>query len=373
MYGPERARRGRSGVRSASPAHALAQKPAIDAETRFATGLIHLREGRVDLALEEFKKAVKEDDKNPYFHKGLGHAYAPASASARTRSRAFRKALELNPYYVDVRNDLGMALDRSGQAGGRARRSSSTAFSDPTNPTPEISARNLGQAYLEEKNYAEAINWFRTAIGRNKVYADPYLGLADALMAPGASRKRWPSSRREWPRSPPTPGSTSPWVRRSSRPVASPRPAPSSRRRSRRTRRARWAARRRRSSRRSRGRRPVPYLRILETPARAAPGARTALLLDAQGEVVVEAGDLGERHRLIGAYQGIALGTASRTAERYDVGDMRTLVPATTAARSCSRRSRTTTTWSSRSSRARSPPPRPATAEEARERLDQEL
>ena len=44
----------------------LAQSPP-EAETRFSTGVMHLREGRVDLALQEFKRAVKEDPKNLYF------------------------------------------------------------------------------------------------------------------------------------------------------------------------------------------------------------------------------------------------------------------------------------------------------------------
>jgi predicted regulator of Ras-like GTPase activity (Roadblock/LC7/MglB family) len=70
----------------------------------------------------------------------------------------------------------------------------------------------------------------------------------------------------------------------------------------------------------------LPYRRILEALVARITGARTALLLDAQGEVVVGAGDLGERQRLIGAYQGIALGMASRTAERFEVGDVRSLV-----------------------------------------------
>ena len=70
----------------------------------------------------------------------------------------------------------------------------------------------------------------------------------------------------------------------------------------------------------------MPYRRILESLVGTIAGARTALLLDAQGEVVVGAGDLGERQRLIGAYQGIALGMATRTAERYEVGGVRSLV-----------------------------------------------
>jgi predicted regulator of Ras-like GTPase activity (Roadblock/LC7/MglB family) len=70
----------------------------------------------------------------------------------------------------------------------------------------------------------------------------------------------------------------------------------------------------------------MPYRRILETLLGRVPGARTALLLDAQGEVVVGAGELDERHRLIGAYQGIALGMATRAASRFEAGEVRTLV-----------------------------------------------
>jgi predicted regulator of Ras-like GTPase activity (Roadblock/LC7/MglB family) len=69
----------------------------------------------------------------------------------------------------------------------------------------------------------------------------------------------------------------------------------------------------------------MPYRRILEALLAAVAGSRAALLLDAQGEVVVGAGELDERHRLIGAYQGIALGMASRTAARFEAGAVDTL------------------------------------------------
>jgi Tfp pilus assembly protein PilF len=165
---------------------AFAQSSA-EAEMRFSTGVMHLREGRVDLALEEFKKAVKEDGKNPYFQKGLGLAYS-AKREWKPAIAAFRRALELNPYYSDVRNDLATALIGSGdrEAG---KKEFLAAFSDPTNPTPEVSARNLGQAYYEEKNYAEALNWFRTSVNRNKSYSDGYLGVADALAATGQTEE----------------------------------------------------------------------------------------------------------------------------------------------------------------------------------------
>lgn len=69
----------------------------------------------------------------------------------------------------------------------------------------------------------------------------------------------------------------------------------------------------------------MPYRRILEALLATVPDSRAALLLDVQGEVVVGAGDLDERHRLIGAYQGIALGMASRTAARFEAGAVESL------------------------------------------------
>jgi predicted regulator of Ras-like GTPase activity (Roadblock/LC7/MglB family) len=69
----------------------------------------------------------------------------------------------------------------------------------------------------------------------------------------------------------------------------------------------------------------VPYRAILDGLLAQVPGSQTALLLDGQGEVVVGAGDLDERHRLIGAYQGIALGIVSRTASRFGIGGIDTL------------------------------------------------
>jgi len=158
----------------------LAQSPP-DAEMRFSTGVMHLREGRVDLALEEFKHAVREDPKNPYFQNGLGLAYA-AKREWKDAITAFRKTLELNPYYVDAKNALGYALIMSGDREG-GKKELLAAFSDPMNPAPEISAYNLGRAYLEEKDHAEAVNWLRTSLNRNRAYSDAYLLLAETLVA----------------------------------------------------------------------------------------------------------------------------------------------------------------------------------------------
>jgi hypothetical protein len=54
------------------------------------------------------------------------------------------------------------------------------------------------------------------------------------------------------------------------------------------------------------------------------PGAEGALLLDSEGEVVVQAGG-DYRHRLIGAYQGISLAIARRIGARHGTGEVAAL------------------------------------------------
>ena len=60
--------------------------------------------------------------------------------------------------------------------------------------------------------------------------------------------------------------------------------------------------------------------------ATAVDGAQGAILLDANGERVVESGERRERLRLIGAYQGIALSRARDVRDRYATGEVRHIV-----------------------------------------------
>jgi len=163
---------------------------AADPEAEFNAGLMHLRENRPGLALEAFKKAASKDPKNPYVQKGLGVAYLNLNKFAEAVA-AFRKALELNPYYADVRNDLATALILAGKR-EEGKKELLTAFNDPTNPSPDLAARNLGQAYLEEKNFGEASNWFRSSLGRNKALVASYSGLADSLVGLGRPEEAVP-------------------------------------------------------------------------------------------------------------------------------------------------------------------------------------
>jgi Flp pilus assembly protein TadD len=179
-------RKGRVGVVGLLLGIALAASSAAqdpEAELIFNAGLAYLKDGRPELAREEFGRAIKKDPKNPYFYKGLGVAYLRENKLAEAIT-AFRKALELNPFYVDARNDLGTALLLSGEREA-GKKELLRAYDEAMNPTPELTARNLGRAYLAEKAYEQALNWFRKSVQRNLRYPDGHLGVADALIAMG--------------------------------------------------------------------------------------------------------------------------------------------------------------------------------------------
>lgn len=172
----------------------VAQDP--EAEIRFNAGVRMLREGFPARALAEIQQALNKDPQNAFYLKGLGITYSQLADKCRPNDSTCRntnfkkaadaaqKALTFNPDYVDLRNDLGIALLRLGKrTDGKAELA--RAFADPQCPTPEVTAWNLGQAFFEEKEYDEALTWFQAAQNRNKGLAAAYVGIADVLMTKG--------------------------------------------------------------------------------------------------------------------------------------------------------------------------------------------
>jgi predicted regulator of Ras-like GTPase activity (Roadblock/LC7/MglB family) len=66
----------------------------------------------------------------------------------------------------------------------------------------------------------------------------------------------------------------------------------------------------------------MPYQALLDGLVRSVVGVRGVLLLDAEGEVVVQAGERGDAQRLLGAYHGIALAQVRRSHARLACGSV---------------------------------------------------
>jgi predicted regulator of Ras-like GTPase activity (Roadblock/LC7/MglB family) len=69
----------------------------------------------------------------------------------------------------------------------------------------------------------------------------------------------------------------------------------------------------------------MPFQALLDRLVTTVAGAQGAVMMDPSGEAVFEAGDRHERHRLIGAYQGIALVRLRSAEERCGIGGVRHL------------------------------------------------
>jgi Flp pilus assembly protein TadD len=159
---------------------AEAGNTAAESEVVSNTATNYLASGQVDLAIDQFKKAISLDGNNYIAYKGLGLAYAQ-KGNFKESEAALRKCLDINPDFADARNDLATTL-MFAKRPEEARKEWITADANPFYQRPQA-ACNLGDSYLAEKNYAEASRWFQRAIQRDDTYARAHVGLALSLIA----------------------------------------------------------------------------------------------------------------------------------------------------------------------------------------------
>jgi Flp pilus assembly protein TadD len=160
--------------------HAVAATNTAESDLAYNSGRTFLADGHAELAAERFRKSIELDDKNYFAYKGLGIALAKLN-NYKEAEKAQRKCLDLNPDFADARNDLATTLMLMGRR-DEARKEWMAAHSSPFNPTPDQTATNLGQSYLEEKNFVEAARWFQKAIQQNDASARASVGLATTLI-----------------------------------------------------------------------------------------------------------------------------------------------------------------------------------------------
>jgi type IV pilus assembly protein PilF len=134
-----------------------------------------LQEGKSAQALGELLKAQELDPDDPQIHNVLGVVYLEKGMTAQAAEQ-FQKALALDPKYVEVRNNLGIAYLRAGKT-QEAIREFTLAVESPVYTTPHFAYYNLGQAYLELKDYEKARANFNESLKLSPQYSLSYYGL----------------------------------------------------------------------------------------------------------------------------------------------------------------------------------------------------
>jgi tetratricopeptide (TPR) repeat protein len=164
-------------VLSAEPDHAIALN---------LMGILAYRAGRLDVALDLFRRAVAIDPASVEFQTNLGNILS--QTEPRAAVEIFQKAIALQPDRAEIHNNLGAALaklDLTEQAMAAHRKAT---LLDP-DLAPAHS--NLGNQLLEMGRAEEAIASHRRAVALQPGNADAHWNLAIALLAHGQWAEGW--------------------------------------------------------------------------------------------------------------------------------------------------------------------------------------
>jgi len=149
----------------------------------FNRGKMLHSEKRYDEAIVEYQRSLKLYDEDAWVWNYMALAMT-AKRDFKGALKSFEKALALNPELTDIHNNLGVVYDQMGRR-DKAFEEFGRVLRDPTYPTPEKTFYNLGDLYLQEKNYELAVMHFNRAVEKKPKFAMGYRGLGYAYMAMG--------------------------------------------------------------------------------------------------------------------------------------------------------------------------------------------
>jgi Tfp pilus assembly protein PilF len=153
----------------------------LHARSTYERGLTHLQERQVSLAVSSIREAIALDPTNPIYHNSLGTIYMQLLRPDRALEE-FTRATELDPSYGEAFVNTGSALAemrRWDEAVVAYRR----ALALPTLSVPHIAYQNLGLALYHLKQYRQAEEALRFAIGLDSQMEGGYYNLGLVLLA----------------------------------------------------------------------------------------------------------------------------------------------------------------------------------------------
>ncbi|MDB9843091.1 tetratricopeptide repeat protein [Porticoccaceae bacterium] len=144
------------------------------------------QQSKFELAIQKIDSLVKE---YPYSAKlyYLSGLINDESMDKKGQSiESYKKALELNPEFVEAHFNLGSVLRRTGDIQGSVK-----SYKKAVRLAPQMhqAFNNLGAAYHDLGNHKFAIENHKRAIELNPEYSEGYLGLGVSLIADGKKQE----------------------------------------------------------------------------------------------------------------------------------------------------------------------------------------
>ena len=166
---------------------AAAQSPA-DAEQRFSTGIMHLREGRVGPRPRRAQEGGQGGPEEPVLPEGP-RPRVRGEAAVEGRDRLLPQGARAQPVLRGRAQRPRRGPGRLGRPREGGRRSSSprtpTRRTRPPRSPPATSARPTSRRRTTRRRPS----WFKTSIGRNKGYVAAYVGLGRDPPRDGPDRR----------------------------------------------------------------------------------------------------------------------------------------------------------------------------------------
>jgi type IV pilus assembly protein PilF len=150
--------------------------PEDAAQYNVKLGVAYMQQGRLDVALQKLKRALKENPDSAPAHAALARLYARRGSMSRAR-QYYRKAIDLAPDDPKIQNAYGVFLCRHGKA-VQSERYFIAAAGNPDYITPEAAYTNAGicQLNVGKRDAAEAD--FRRALKSKPGYTSALWQLA---------------------------------------------------------------------------------------------------------------------------------------------------------------------------------------------------
>ncbi len=154
---------------------------ASSALSRYIMAGIYEKQGDIDLAVQEYKKALKIDDKNPVVHLSLAAAYIKQKQIPQAIEE-INRSIALEPEAVEPHAILALlyfSQENLSEAGKEYEKALQNAAKLEPKNTSII--KSLGTLYLQQKNYKSAEETFRAIIGIAPGDVEAHFYLANIL------------------------------------------------------------------------------------------------------------------------------------------------------------------------------------------------
>ncbi len=143
------------------------------AQAHLDLAVAYLKAADYTSALRELKDAVKLQPKDPEIHYSIGIAYHGSGLTEKA-IEALKYAIDLKSNYSEAHNYIGtiyLANDRYDDA----IREFSLALENEVYETPDLALYNMGLVYFKKGEYATAIDKYTRALQRNPNSRIPFL------------------------------------------------------------------------------------------------------------------------------------------------------------------------------------------------------